>query len=182
MAAKRSLKVFRTSIGFEDAYIAAPSQRAALGAWGAERNLFAQGMAEVVNDPKLAAPALERPGTVLRVPRGTTAEHLAAATKDAKPTGHVEERRNGGDKPDSPLRKPSGPKPNKIRLDRAREKLEEYRSDIEARLFELDNRIAELRDEKGRLKAKGNWEIAKLYKMIKTEEAAYRQAVEVWEG
>ena len=50
---KSKLKVFRTPIGFHDAYVAAPSQKAALEAWGAEGNLFAQGIAEQVIDPEL---------------------------------------------------------------------------------------------------------------------------------
>ena len=39
---KLKLKVFRTPIGFHDAYVAAPSQKAALEAWGADSNIFAQ--------------------------------------------------------------------------------------------------------------------------------------------
>ena len=35
MARTGRLKVFRTSIGFHDAYVAAPSRKAALEAWGA---------------------------------------------------------------------------------------------------------------------------------------------------
>lgn len=62
----RRLKVFRTPIGFHDAYVAAPSQKAALAAWGADSNLFAQGIAEQVTDPELMAGALERPGEVVR--------------------------------------------------------------------------------------------------------------------
>lgn len=34
----RKLKVYRTPIGFHDAYVAAPSQKAALEAWGVETN------------------------------------------------------------------------------------------------------------------------------------------------
>ena len=47
---KQKLKVFVTSIGFHDAYVAAPSQKAALEAWGADSNIFAQGIAEQVTD------------------------------------------------------------------------------------------------------------------------------------
>ncbi len=32
----RKLKVFRTPAGFHDAYVAAPSRKAALAAWGAD--------------------------------------------------------------------------------------------------------------------------------------------------
>ena len=72
------LKVFRTPIGFHDAYVAAPSQKAALAAWGADRNLFAQGAAELVTDPALTKEPLARPGEVIRRLRGSEAEQLAA--------------------------------------------------------------------------------------------------------
>ena len=37
MARKQKLNVYRTPIGFHDAYVAAPSQHAALLAWGRRR-------------------------------------------------------------------------------------------------------------------------------------------------
>ena len=72
------LKVYRTPIGFHDAYVAASSQKAALQAWGSDRDLFARGVAEVVTDPGLAAEALSQPGTVIRRSRGSAAEQIAA--------------------------------------------------------------------------------------------------------
>ncbi len=72
------LKVYRTPIGFHDAYVAAPSQKAALKAWGSDRDLFARGIAEVVTDPELAAEPLAQPGMVIRRSRGTAAEQIAA--------------------------------------------------------------------------------------------------------
>ena len=88
----KKLKVFRTPIGFHDAYVAAPSQKAALEAWGSDTNLFARGEAELVEDPKLAAAALERPGEVIKVPRGSVAEQVKALGKvAAKPKRRVEE-------------------------------------------------------------------------------------------
>ena len=89
MAKARShkLKVFRTPIGFHDAYVAAPSMKAALEAWGAEGNLFAQGIAEAVSDPKLTKAPLERPGEVIRVARGTAGEHLKAVGKSPSKSG-----------------------------------------------------------------------------------------------
>ena len=74
-----ALKVYRTPIGFHDAYVAAPSQKAALAAWGADKDLFARGVAEVVTDPALSAAPLARPGEVVRLLRGTVDELLAAA-------------------------------------------------------------------------------------------------------
>ena len=74
-----ALKVFRTPIGFHDAYVAAPSQKAALKAWGADADLFARGVAEVVTDPALTAEPLARPGEVVKRLRGSVEEQLAAA-------------------------------------------------------------------------------------------------------
>ena len=74
-----ALKVYRTPIGFHDAYVAAPSQKAALEAWGSDANLFARGVAEVVTDPALTAEPLARPGEVVKRLRGSAEEQLAAA-------------------------------------------------------------------------------------------------------
>lgn len=74
-----ALKVYRTPIGFHDAYVAAPSQKAALKAWGSDADLFARGVADVVTDPALTAEPLARPGEVIRKLRGTAEEQLAAA-------------------------------------------------------------------------------------------------------
>ena len=81
MAKARKLKVFRTTIGFHDAYVAAPSMKAALAAWGADSNLFAQGIAEAVTDPELMTEALARPGEVIRRARGNVGDHLKAVGK-----------------------------------------------------------------------------------------------------
>ena len=50
-ASKAKLKLFKTVIGFHDAYVAAASQKAALEAWGASTDLFSAGLAERVDDP-----------------------------------------------------------------------------------------------------------------------------------
>ena len=87
MARAPKLKVFRTAIGFHDAYVAAPSRAAALRAWGATKDLFARGAADEVLDPALAAEPLAAPGTVVKRLRGTAAEQLAALPPDRpKPT------------------------------------------------------------------------------------------------
>src|SRR3990170_1546630 len=74
----RKLKVFRTATGFHDAYVAAPSRKAALAAWGADADLFARGVAEQVTEPKLTAGPLERPGEVIKVSRGDLSAQLKA--------------------------------------------------------------------------------------------------------
>ena len=78
---KQKLKVYRTPVGFHDAYVAAPSQKAALEAWGVDTNLFARGSAEEVTDADLTKAPLKKPGEVIKVPRGTKKEHLTALRK-----------------------------------------------------------------------------------------------------
>lgn len=67
----RKLKVYRTSQGFFDLAIAAPSMKAALEAWGANSNLFHQGFAEEVTDISTVEAAMAKPGVVLKRPVGT---------------------------------------------------------------------------------------------------------------
>ena len=78
------LKVYRTAIGFHDAYVAAPSQKAALAAWGVDKDLFARDAAEVVSDPELVAEPLATPGKVSRRSRGSLKEQLRELGRTAK--------------------------------------------------------------------------------------------------
>jgi hypothetical protein len=118
------LKVYRTPIGFHDAYVAASSQKAALQAWGSDRDLFARGVAEVVTDPDLAAEALARPGTVIKRSRGSAAEQIAALPptppRRARAEPAEEPERRSGKKP-RPTRRPKAapapaPKPDRSAL------------------------------------------------------------------
>src|ERR1700704_116035 len=49
----RRLKTYRTSLGFFDLAIAAPSMKAAAEAWGSNTNLFHQGLASQTDDPAI---------------------------------------------------------------------------------------------------------------------------------
>ena len=76
----RKLKSYQTSIGFYDLAVAAPSMKAALDAWGADSNLFHQGVARETNDPELVAATLKHPGVVLKRAVGSNGrfgEHAA---------------------------------------------------------------------------------------------------------
>ena len=106
MAKPPKLKVFVTPVGFHDAYVAAPSRKAALRAWGSTHDLFARGNADEVTDPALTAAPLARPGEVVKVLRGTRDEQLAALPED-KPC-----RREAPPEPAKPGRsRPSRPEP-----------------------------------------------------------------------
>ena len=69
--AKRRLKVFIAQIGFYDTVVAAPSQAAALRAWGTNQNLFAGGGARETDDIQAVEAALASPETPLRRVVGT---------------------------------------------------------------------------------------------------------------
>ena len=67
----RKLKTYRTSLGFFEQAIAAPSMKAALEAWGADSNLFHQGAAKESHDPDVIAATMAKPGVVLKRPVGS---------------------------------------------------------------------------------------------------------------
>lgn len=64
--AGRKLKVFQAQFGFYDTVVAAPSQAAALRAWGTHQNLFASGEATVTTNEAAVAAATAHPETPLR--------------------------------------------------------------------------------------------------------------------
>jgi hypothetical protein len=79
----RKLKTYRTSLGFYDQAVAAPSMKAALDAWGAKSNLFHQGIAKETDDPDIVAATMAAPGVVLRRAVGSDgpfSEHAALPT------------------------------------------------------------------------------------------------------
>jgi hypothetical protein len=148
----RKLKVFRTPTGFHDAYVAAPSRKAALAAWGAEADLFARGVAEEVTDPQLMAAPLQDPGKVIKLSRGDLAAQLKALgprKKKVKPAaaGKIE------DKP-PPARRPSRPRPppKRDKVDAAEAALKEARKAqtsetkvLEAEREAIDRKLEALR-------------------------------------
>ena len=122
------LKVYRTPIGFHDAYVAAPSQKAALLAWGSERDLFARGIAELVTDPALTAEPLAQPGIVVKRSRGTAAEQIAALPDT--PVRPPRARHEQAEEAPAPKAKPRPapkplPKPDRRALDAADDALSE---------------------------------------------------------
>ena len=86
-ARKGKLKLFKTVMGFHDAYVAAPSQKAALEAWGASTDLFSAGLAERIDNPAVCEAAFEKPGAIVTAKRGTTKEWTERARpKPKKPS------------------------------------------------------------------------------------------------
>ncbi|RZL68847.1 MAG: hypothetical protein EOP66_18200 [Sphingomonas sp.] len=142
MARVQKLKVYRTVAGFYDAYVAAPSQKAALAAWGSDRDLFARGIAEQVTDPALMAEPLALPGTVVKHSRGTTAEQIAALPEQRAPAAP----RDADPKPAAkPQAKPKPkPRPKRDELDAAEEALTSVQADFDRKKKDLAEREAAL--------------------------------------
>src|ERR1700761_8092667 len=97
----RKLKTFKTSVGFYDLAIAAPSMKAALEAWGAGSNLFHQGFASETDDPEVVAATLAKSGVVLKRPAGSNgsfAEHAGLPTDLSDTGGQGQKKRRPGPK------------------------------------------------------------------------------------
>lgn len=165
------LKVFRTAIGFHDAYVAAPSRKAALEAWGAQNDLFAVGSAELVEDPKLTAEPLASPGKVIRRVRGSLEDHLSAAAKTGK-----RER----PKAEPAAQRTPKPRPSRNAMSQAEAALENARHQAEAETAELDRREAALREERRAMEARQSRDLAKLEEKVARAREHYEEAMERW--
>lgn len=131
----KPLKVYRTAAGFHDAYVAAPSKAAALRAWGAERDLFALGAAEQVDDTRLTKAPLASPGEVVKVARTDDGEEAPPAKTKAKAATAVR-----------PAKRPS-----RASLDKAEAALEKIDADFAVKRAEIDKREAALAAERRKL-------------------------------
>ena len=175
---KQKLKVFRTPIGFHDAYVAAPSQKAALEAWGVDGNLFAQGIAEQVTDPELMEEPLASPGKVIKRVRGSADEHFAeldrAAPKKkaAKESGKVVQL-----KPKKPK-----PKPSRDELDAAEEALEKAEKKQRKKLREIDDELQALERKRRELQRKHEAERDWLSEKAEQARSSYERAMRDWKG
>lgn len=178
MAAK--LKVYRTAIGFHDAYVAAASQKAALAAWGTDKPLFARGAAEVVTDPELTEAPLAHPGTVIKLPRGTAEEHVAAlpVVPPASETGSSKAPKPAKAKT-TPAREP---KPSRAALDEAEAAIAAKKRAQAAEIDAIEAEERALRDRRRAVERQHEQAIKRLRERRDQAEAAYQSAVKRWQG
>jgi len=140
----RKLKAYQTSLGFFEQPIAAPSMKAALDAWGADSNLFHQGVAKESHDPDVIAATMAKPGVVLRRPVGSDgsfSEHAELPT-------HL-----GGGGPTKAARKSKGPKakkPSSRPVDKVAERKAAFDYERERRSRELERAKEEVARQKER--------------------------------
>jgi hypothetical protein len=168
------LKVFRMAVGFHDAYVAAPSQKAAAAAWGTDVAVFARGEAELVTDPELTEEPLASPGKVVKRLRGTAAEQIAALGPDEAP--EAPRKTQAATKPAA---KPK-PRPSRAALDEAEAALAGAVASQAAARQELAKREAALARERAALEKKQREEKERLQARLGKADAAYREALRRW--
>ncbi|WP_085217048.1 hypothetical protein [Allosphingosinicella indica] len=181
MPPPKKLKVFRTPIGFHDAFVAAPSQKAALEAWGADSNLFTAGIADRVDDPALMAEPLANPGKVIRRVRGTLAEHVAALPEASRSPERSPRTKKANSKTEaSPKPAKPKPRPSRAALDRAEAALAVAGTSHQADLSRLRRKRAEIDREIRALEARQEREKAKLERAIDRARTTFERAMEAW--
>ena len=152
----RKLKTYRTSIGFFDLAIAAPSMKAALDSWGSKSNLFHQGFAKETTDTAAVAATMARPGVVLRRPVGSNgafAEHAALPTNLATGT-----TKKPPSKPEPKIQESPRPKDNDKAVQEAVVASKEEQNRVETKRREAE--AARTREAKRRERAIVNVEAA----------------------
>lgn len=166
-ARKQKLKVFKTPIGFHDAYVAAPSRKAALEAWGADADLFSAGIAEQAEGGgKAAKAALEQPGQVVRVARsGGTDEPLPP-----RPSA----RARGG--------KRRKPKPSRAAVEKAEAAVAALEQKLAGERDALAKEEAALAKRRRALEAKQGQAMEQAEAKRDAAKARYRKAMAEWGG
>ena len=188
MAKGPKLKVYRLPIGFHDAYVAAPSQKAAIEAWGSDKDVFTRRQAELVEDPALTKAPLAEPGKVIKRLRGTAEEQVAALGETAareepparkgKKAGKAEKKAAKPAKPPKP--KKMKPRPSRAELDEAESALEEAEARHQEALRTIRDREAALAKERKALEKAQAREREALETRREKAEAAYDKALRKW--
>lgn len=145
--AARKLKVFQAQFGFYDSVVAAPSQAAALKAWGTHQNLFATGEAKAATDEAAITVAMAHPETPLR--RAVGSSGAFAIEPDGLPKVPDDPKRAGA-KPSAKSKpvEPAAPTADRSKLDAAETALrnvEEQRKAEEATFRNEEDALANRR-------------------------------------
>ena len=136
---QQKLKVFQAQLGFYESVVAAPSQAAALKAWGVRQDLFAEGQAHLAADEAAASAALAHPGEPLRRALG------ARGAFEIEPAGlpSISGQKRQGRAAKAPARTSDKPKPalpDRSALDAAEAALRALDQEHQERLDDLERR------------------------------------------
>jgi hypothetical protein len=166
------LKVFQAHLGFFDTVVAAPSQKAALEAWGSRQNLFHNGTASVATDADAIKAALAKPGVVLKRLSGSQDPF---AEKPALPKGTGKRRPQPAKKTQSPTVK-SKRQPDRSKLDAAKHALARLNDERKSMEAEFEHRERALREEQQARERDFNRREADLQRDIDREQKALRSS------
>jgi len=145
-------------MGFYDTVVAAPSQKAALEAWGAGKGEFAKGFAKMTNDPVAVESALANPGVVLRRPFGSNglfkrdADPVRAPKVSPRQDRAAKERRR---------------RTEKAARETARHELREAEADAKRTRAEIRKREAEFAREKAQTEKEARKRVARARARLK---------------
>ncbi len=173
-------------IGFHDAYVAAPSQKAALAAWGDAGDLFASKLAERVDDPELMREPLAHPGEIIRRSRGTNAEQIAALPPALPQAPRSRRGAASADKAKATakpkLAPPRPPRPDRGALDAAERTLADLETRHRSEQDALARKQAELDRERRALENGQSADSDKAKRTLDQARAAYDAAMRQWRG
>jgi type IV secretory pathway VirB10-like protein len=173
---KGRLKVFRTAIGFHDAYVAAPSRKAALAAWGTDKDLFARGVAEEVSDPALMEEPLSAPGTVFRRLRPMPPDEAEGEPS----TPRKREAASGPAVENSMRPAPPRPKPSDEDVRKARGELQEAREQHAREEQDLAARERDLAKERKAMEQRHARELSIKEKELLAAKERYDERLAAW--
>ena len=176
---KGRLKVFRTAVGFHDAYVAAPSRKAALAAWGTNKDLFARGVAEEVSDPALMEEPLSAPGTVFRQLRSMPVDEPTA--KPGKSRAQKAPSGEAAKNSMQPVPPPPPPRPSDEEVEEAQQALEAAREHHEAEQRDLAARERELANERRAMEARQSKELRRLQDQLEAARHDYEVRLQAWQ-
>jgi hypothetical protein len=161
----KKLKVYRTSIGFFDLAVAAPSMKAAAEAWGSDPDIFSRGFAVQTDDPKIVEATLAAPGVVLRRPVGSHGafSEKAALPKAPEPTPKAK-KASADERPAraEPKKKPDTKSDEKAKHEEAAAlEREKKKQELERRKKEAEEARARKQREQAIAKADAAFELAR---------------------
>jgi hypothetical protein len=172
-APRRRLKVFQAQFGFYDSVVAAPSQAAALSAWGTRQNLFAEGQAKLAEDTAAIAAALDQPGTPLRRAAGSDQPF---SLQPGLPDVPAEPRAKRPARAKPAKARPSKPPPDRGALDAAEARLKRVNDRRVAEEADFGRRREALEAEDERSRAAWSKARAEAERAVDKAHAAYRKA------
>ena len=171
----RKLKVYQAPFGFHESVVAAPSQAAALRAWGSHQNLFADGSAEIATDEAAIQAALAHPETPLRRAIGSSDPfQLEAKSLPKMPPAEKQKPQKSAKRAKPPAPEPLPP--DRTQLDQAEERLRALNGKRRWEEDRFERRLEELQAEQAEAQRAYVEERKSADAAIETARKAYRKA------